>query len=132
MFEVSAIDRLSLGKHVCVMVNDDASRLRILAACIRPSPGDRHRILYSGGGAGDIEAQLVAHCIDARGFLANGQVQMAAPEGFLSGWRIVRCAHNGRREACHLNQARPTVTGGRPISSPAGLSVTRSKFVVVG
>jgi len=80
MIELSAIDRLRLGDHACVVFNDEATRLQSLATFIRAGLRDGHRILYFGGGAEEIEAELAVQGTDARGALTGGQLRMSTPE----------------------------------------------------
>jgi anti-anti-sigma regulatory factor len=80
MIEVSAIDRLRLGDHACVVFNDDTTRLRSLATYIRAGLRERHRILYFGGGAEEIEAELAAQGTDAGRAIADGHLRMSTPE----------------------------------------------------
>ncbi|MEU4422400.1 MEDS domain-containing protein [Actinoplanes sp. NPDC024001] len=99
MIEISAIDRLSLGDHACVVFENDDCRNRALAAYIRAGLRRQHRILYYGDGSRQIEDALAGQGTDPQPALAAGQLQMATaettylaaghfdPEATIDGWR---------------------------------------------
>ena len=80
MIEVSSLDRLCLGDHACVIVDDDRARLRALAAFISAGLRDNHRILYFGPPTTGLGAALAAHGRDLENVLADGRLRMSAPE----------------------------------------------------
>ncbi|MBG0562488.1 MEDS domain-containing protein [Actinoplanes aureus] len=74
------IDRLRLGDHACVVVDDDAIRLRYLATYVAAGLCDNHRVLYFGPGVERLSADLAALGLDTLAARERGQLRMATPE----------------------------------------------------
>ncbi|WP_328470551.1 MEDS domain-containing protein [Actinoplanes sp. NBC_00393] len=86
MATTAVLDRLRLGDHACVLVDDDAGRLDSLAAYIGAGLREDDRILYFGPAPGELTTGLAARGLDVRPALDRGQLRMATPEeSYLSG-----------------------------------------------
>jgi anti-anti-sigma factor len=82
----AVLDRLRLGDHACVLVDDDAGRLSGLAAYIATGLRDDDRILYFGPAPGDLTTGLAALGVDVGPALERGQLRLATPEeSYLAG-----------------------------------------------
>lgn len=80
MIGTDALDRLRLGDHACVVVDDDADRLHGLAAYISAGLRDGDRILYFGPGVEPLSAALAGLGVDTGAARTRGQLRMATPE----------------------------------------------------
>ncbi|BAL87486.1 hypothetical protein AMIS_22660 [Actinoplanes missouriensis 431] len=122
MIETSALDRLRPVDHVCVVVEDDESRLRSLVTFIRGGLRDGHRTLYFGPAEPAIEAGLAPA-------VASGALRMATPEATylaggafepeatIEGWRVASAAaradgFTGLRAIGDMSWASAPVPGG--------------------
>lgn len=99
MIESGLLDRLTIGDHVCWVVDDDHVRIRTLAAYVRAGLRDHHKIIYCGDAPDAVLAGIDALGVDTAAALAAGQLvaQPAAaayvagdafdPAELLRGWR---------------------------------------------
>jgi anti-anti-sigma factor len=80
------LDRVTVGDHICWMVDDDRLRMREIAAFVRCGLRDHHRIRY----VGDCPSAVLA-CIDELGIdtataVAGGQLEaISAEASYLAG-----------------------------------------------
>jgi anti-anti-sigma factor len=74
------LDRLSLGDHICWLVDDDRIRMRELAGFVRAGLREHHKILYCGDGPEAVLAGIDEHGIDTATELARGQLEATTAE----------------------------------------------------
>ncbi|WP_229074702.1 MEDS domain-containing protein [Actinoplanes sp. DH11] len=92
MIETDALDRLCLGDHACVVIEDDETRRRSLLTFIRGGLRDGQRILYYGPAEPALTAELAPALADDRLRMATPQESYLAagrfdPEAMMRGWR---------------------------------------------
>jgi anti-anti-sigma regulatory factor len=74
------LDRLTVGDHICWLVDDDRLRIREIAAFVRAGLRDHHRILYCGDHPGAVLAGIDELGVDTAAALAAGQLAATTAE----------------------------------------------------
>jgi anti-anti-sigma factor len=99
------LDRLTVGDHICWLVDDDAVRMRELAGFVRAGLRDHHKILYCGDDPEAVLAGIDQHGIDTAAALAAGQLEATTAEAsYLAGGMF---------------DAEPVLRGWRPLAEAA-------------
>jgi anti-anti-sigma factor len=84
------LDRLTVGDHICWLVDDERVRMRELAGFVRAGLRDHHKILYCGDGPETVLAGIDEHGIDTATVLASGQLEATTAEAsYLAGGSFV-------------------------------------------
>jgi anti-anti-sigma factor len=80
------LERLTMGDHICWLVDNDRVRLRELAGFVRAGLRDHHRILYYGPAPEAVLAGIDEYGIDTAAAVAAGQLEATTAEAsYLAG-----------------------------------------------
>ncbi|MET0423908.1 MAG: MEDS domain-containing protein [Actinoplanes sp.] len=74
------LGRLALGDHVCWTVDDEASKLDIVATCVRDGLAGRERVLYLGDDPAGVLDAIEQRGVCTSAALAAGQLQAVTAE----------------------------------------------------
>jgi anti-anti-sigma factor len=98
VLDTGLLDRLTVGDHICWLVDDDRIRMREIAGFVRAGLRDHHRVLYCGDCPEVVLACIDELGIDTEAALASGQLAASTaeasylgggifePEQVLQGW----------------------------------------------
>ena len=80
MLGTGLLDRLTVGDHVCWLVDDDRLRMREIAGFVRAGFRDHHRIVYCGDCPEAVLACIDELGVDTAAALASGQLEATTAE----------------------------------------------------
>jgi len=80
VFGTGLLDRLTVGDHICWLVDDDRLRMREIAGFVRAGLRDHHRIAYCGDYPEAVLASIDELGIDTAAALGSGQLEATTAE----------------------------------------------------